>query len=579
MRFRDALQVAQAPVSASAERVTVDLLCGFTPDQFRTFLIAQLRTRTPDRLIDGRVGLFGDLTGNLERAAATGSAPFVVVPIEWADLDARLGVRGLGGWSPEALGDIVAGVEAQLVRMTSAVERIAATSLLAVSLPTLPLPPVSWLPRIQAGLFEARLRAAVAEATVRLAGIDRVRVVDVQVLDERSPLAERQDVRAALTYGYPYAAAHAAALSGIFAALLDPPAPKKGLITDLDDTFWRGILGEVGVEQVSWDLEHHSQGHGLYQQLLKSLADAGVLIAVASKNDQGRVDEAFRRTDLVMPASQIFPLTANWGPKSASVAGILAAWNVGADSVVFVDDSPLELAEVAAAHPAVTTLHFPKDDAGVYRLLEQLRDLFGKPALSAEDAVRLESLRRGAEVAEAMASADPEAFLSSIDPVLTVSFEVASGNLRPLELINKTNQFNLNGRRLSEPEWIAHLADPEAFVATIGYRDKFGPLGTIAVVAGRRRGATVVVEHWVMSCRAFSRRIEHATVALLLERFGAEALQLEVLATARNAPLQEYLQLYRTGEATLAPGFMVTRTQLSSVHPTLYHRIEDSGNG
>ena len=96
MRFRDALQIAQAPVSDAAERMPVDLLCGFTPDQFRTFLVAQLRTRTADRVIDGRVGLFGDLVGNLERAAVSGAAPFVVVPIEWADLDARLGVRGLG---------------------------------------------------------------------------------------------------------------------------------------------------------------------------------------------------------------------------------------------------------------------------------------------------------------------------------------------------------------------------------------------------------------------------------------------------------------------------------------------------
>ena len=80
------------------------------------------------------------------------------------------------------------------------------------------------------------------------------------------------------------------------------------MITDLDDTLRRRILGEVGAEGISWDLDHHSQMHALYQRLLGALATEGALIAVASKNDPPLVEKAFRRKDLALSADIIFPM-------------------------------------------------------------------------------------------------------------------------------------------------------------------------------------------------------------------------------------------------------------------------------
>ena len=177
--------------------------------------------------------------------------------------------------------------------------------------------------------------------------------------------------------------------------LIKGPVPKKGLITDLDDTLWKGVLGEVGSEEVSWDPDHDSHMHGLYQQLVHSLSVEGVLVGVASKNDPAYVEEVFRRNDVMLPSSAIFPMEVHWGPKSESVARILKTWNVGPDSVVFVDDSPMELAEVKAAHPEVECLQFPsKKHEAVLNLLDRLRDLFGKAVMSEEDAIRLDSIRQ-----------------------------------------------------------------------------------------------------------------------------------------------------------------------------------------
>jgi FkbH-like protein len=154
----------------------------------------------------------------------------------------------------------------------------------------------------------------------------------------------------------------------VLAYLLDPPAPKKGIITDLDDTLWSGIVGEVSPEHIAWDLASHRQSHGLYQKLLNALATEGVLVAVASKNDPAIVTRAFEREDLLIRPQQFFQLEVCWNAKSKAVERILETWIIGADSVIFVDDSPMKLAEVAAEHPGIQCLLFPRH--GVTRRVE-----------------------------------------------------------------------------------------------------------------------------------------------------------------------------------------------------------------
>jgi FkbH-like protein len=162
----------------------------------------------------------------------------------------------------------------------------------------------------------------------------------------------------------------------------------------LDDTLWAGILGEVGVEALAWSLDQHAHLHGLYQQFLASLASAGVLVGVASKNDPALVEKAFARKDLLLSREDIFPFEVHWNRKSGSVQRILETWNIGSDAVVFIDDSPMEVAEVKAAFPDMECVVFPKNDyPAFWKMVGGLRDLFGKRAVSAEDELRLRSIR------------------------------------------------------------------------------------------------------------------------------------------------------------------------------------------
>ena len=575
MKLIEALEALKQSPPPQSALLDAHLACGFTPLHFLTFLRAHLKGEFPDHKVIVRTGLFGDLAGNLGRLEE-GRPSAIAVVIEWPDLDPRLGIRRLGGWEPGQLPDIVGTVRSQATRLSAALERVSRNSPVVLALPTLPLPPVAITPTWQSSSFERHLREIVASFAAGVSEFPGLRIVSSQRLDRFSPPGSRFDVKSELDAGFPYSLGHADILAELIARIIRNPLPKKGLITDLDDTLWKGILGEVSVEGLGWDLDRHAQIYGLYQQLLASLAEAGVLIAVASKNDPALVEEAFQKAKPIIPRDRIFPVEAGWGPKSESVSRILEAWNVGADSVVFVDDNALDLAEVKEAHPEVVCLSFPRDDHGrAYQLLQDLRDLFGKQAISEEDGIRLGSIR--ASHVQTKTTSSPslstEQFLQEAGGRLTLWFCEDSPDPRALELINKTNQFNLNGKRHTEASWKEYLSDPNIFLLLASYEDKFGPLGKIAVIAGQRKEHRFWIDRWVMSCRAFSRRIEHGCLLYLFRRFDAEEAGFDFAATARNGPLQDFLAGL-TGKVP-SGSFSLSNQQVTEKCPAVYLEIKE----
>jgi FkbH-like protein len=574
VKVTEALKILQAArVSAAGPPYRIWLVCGFTPLHLETFLAAHLQQKLPDRTVVLQAGLYGNTLGTLEASGEPDRAEAVAIALEWQDLDPRLGFRSAGAWGPSALTDILAVARASLARMAAAIDRIPAA--VACALPTLPLPPVFHTPGTQAAQAELALERELLDFAERCSRRPGFSLVNRNRLAEESPAAGRFDFKSDLLTGLPYTTTHADLLAAALARLLAPPAPKKGLITDLDDTLWHGLVGEIGPENVGWDLAGHHQLHGLYQKLLAALAEEGVLVGIASKNDPAIARQALERPDILLPRERVYPVEVHWQPKSGSVGRILRAWNIGADSVVFVDDSPMELAEVAAAHPGMECLPFPAGDAAAgYTLLRRLRDLFGKPRLAEEDSIRLESLRRGAAFQEAVQEgASAEEFLRQAEATVTLDFDLESADPRTLELVNKTNQFNLNGIRYTEAEWRARLAQPGAVLMTVSYRDKFGPLGKIAVLGGRQQDDMLHIDAWVMSCRAFARRIEHQCLQALFERSGAGKMIFHFAATPKNGPLREFFTAVHgsppQGHLTL------TRQRFTEVCPPLYHRIEE----
>jgi FkbH-like protein len=143
---------------------------------------------------------------------------------------------------------------------------------------------------------------------------------------------------------------------------------------------------------------------------------------------------------------------------------------------------------------------------------------------------------------------------------------------RMLELVNKTNQFNLNGCRKTEAEWQKELDEPGAFSIAVSYEDKYGPLGKIAVIQGAHHDRVVEVSTWVMSCRAFSRRIEHRCLEILIDRFGARELRFQFAPTPKNDPVSAFFRPYLNAKPE-GP-FSLDPERFLAVLPRLYHQVE-----
>ena len=575
------MQINQRPVPEGGALRRIHLACGFTPLHLTTYLRAYARLRFAADDVEIATGLYGNLEGALRRVGQVPTCPpaersspaeGAVVVVEWSDIDARLGLRSAAGWGAAVLADIVQQAGDRLRRLEDLIGAVAGAMPVAVVAPTLALPPLTHMPPTQAPAFELRLRGALAGFLERIAESPRVRVLSDTALAKRSPYAERHDIQLDLRTDFPYTLAHAAAVADLAIECLLPRPPRKGLITDLDDTLWQGILGDAGVDGVAWSLDRHAQPHGLYQQLLGSLAESGILIAVASRNDPAPVAEALDRPDILLKRAQIYPVMAGWGPKSESVARILKAWNIGEDSVVFVDDSPMELAEVGEKFPAMECLRFPSGDAAaVVALIHELRARFGKIEVREEDRLRAGSLSASAAFLEERSDGASPGFLARLQAKLTLEYSTGA-DARAFELVNKTNQFNLNGRRFTEAEWTAYFQAPGAFLLTAGYDDRFGPLGKIAALMGCRTGDGLRADAWVLSCRAFSRQIEFQMLRHLFDKHAAQGIAFCFQATPRNGPLQEFFGRFL--QPPLDDGRLELPAALFDQHcPSMFHQV------
>ena len=570
MKITEALKIVQA-AAADAPPFKVNLACGFTPLHLHTFLNAHLQLALPSKVVRLTEGLYGDLCGTVER---TGECDGLVVVIEWPDLDARLDYRNAGAWGRDTVASVVEHSALALERLKAALGRIPSGAPVALALPSLPVAPIFSTPGWQSSEAELLLNGMLSRFAADLARDGRVRVTSAERLAQDSPWETRLDLKSDLKAGLPYTIKHADALAALLAKTLVPPAPKKGIISDLDDTMWKGIVGEVGPENVHWDLHGDAQMHGLYQKMLGSLSDHGTLVGVASKNDPAVVAKAFERSDMVLRFEQVFPIEASWNAKSGAVKRILETWNIAADSVIFVDDSPMELAEVAALHPGIDCVLFPKEDpVAALEMLRRLRDLCGKDKVSSDDLLRLASIRQGAAFREqAEGGSAPESFLEHAQAVVTFDFS-AAGEPRTLELVNKTNQFNLNGRRWAPADWHKETSSDRSLTVAVSYEDKFGPLGTIAVAKANFQGERLLVDTWVMSCRAFSRRVEHQTLRLLFDATGAAEIEFAFQPTAKNSPTRDFFASL-LDEAPDAE-FSLKKSQFDERCPALYHEVRE----
>ena len=344
-----------------------------------------------------------------------------------------------------------------------------------------------------------------------------------------------------LSTGSPFAGTHLWDVADrVIERALGPSAePAKVLITDLDNVLWAGVIGEDGIDGIRYAPEGVGFRHFLYQTFLAKLKREGTLLAAVSRNDLDLAHAPFLRGHMTLRAEDFVVIVASYNAKSSQIKEIARQLNLGLGSFAFVDDNPIEIEEVSSALPEVRTVKFPDSDDGLPAFFEKLSKLFARSVLTVEDAERTEMYRRrlDAMLPDASEGADLTDFLSNLGMSLAIHDRSRGDRTRAVQLINKTNQFNLNGRRVSDDDVSTMLAaGGSLYSATLN--DRTGSHGEIL---GCLIDAGGNVRSLVMSCRVFQRRVEYAFFSWLSEQENAPTA-LEFASTPRNEPMRRFLE-------------------------------------
>jgi FkbH-like protein len=337
----------------------------------------------------------------------------------------------------------------------------------------------------------------------------------------------------------------ASEIARCFAALRRPAA--KCLLLDLDNTVWGGILGDVGPEGIHCANEEGYPGnaYAAFQHALLALRSRGVLLAVASKNDAALVEDAFRkRLDMPLRPEHITDWEVHWGPKSESLLRIASRLNIGVESIVFLDDNPAEIAFVRMVLPSVRAYQMPSRPEDFVAFLANLAD-FDQLQLSSEDMKRPELYElRKKQTEMALGATDLETFYRSLKTVLTPEKANRTNLDRIVQLIQKTNQFNLTTRRHDQAELVKRI-DHGSELWAFRARDVHGDHGVIAVALLDFNAALCKIDTLVMSCRVIGRTLETAILHFLEERAlsrRSTETSGEYLPTSKNDPCKDFYE-------------------------------------
>ena len=313
---------------------------------------------------------------------------------------------------------------------------------------------------------------------------------------------------------------------------------RKALVLDLDNTVWGGVIGDDGLEGIKIAQgDARGEAHLAVQRLALDLRQRGIVLAVSSKNTDSVAREPFQKhPEMLLKLDHIAVFQANWNDKATNIQAIAEELSLGLDAMVFLDDNPVERGLVRRLLPQVAVPELPEDPSGYARTLAAA-GYFEAVAFVDEDLKRAGYYQDNARRANLQTQVGGvDAYLASLDMTITFQPFDATGRARIVQLINKSNQYNLTTRRYTEPEILDAENDPEVFTLQVRLADIFGDNGMISVVICRPSEAGVWdIDTWLMSCRVLGRKVEHMVLR-------------EILVHARAAGIGKLCGIYKPTE-------------------------------
>lgn len=321
----------------------------------------------------------------------------------------------------------------------------------------------------------------------------------------------------------------------------------KCLVMDLDNTLWGGVVGDDGWDGIQLD-PHNAVGEAyrFFQKYILELKKRGVILAVCSKNEADIAKEPFEKNnDMILKLSDIACFVANWEDKAGNIQRIAKELNIGVDSLVFVDDNPAEREIVKNYVPQCLVIDMPEDPAYYVTALEE-SNAFSWAELTKEDISRSDSYVANREREQLLDSfVDYGEYLRALNMKAVVKTPEGAGISRFVQLINKSNQFNLRTQRYSEAQILAMMEDDSYRLISVDLSDKFSEYGIICCIILKKNGADCFVDTWLMSCRVLKRGVEdlafNAVVATARE-MGCEQIIGEYIPTKKNKMVEKFYQ-------------------------------------
>ncbi|HOD15757.1 MAG TPA: HAD-IIIC family phosphatase [Spirochaetota bacterium] len=319
---------------------------------------------------------------------------------------------------------------------------------------------------------------------------------------------------------------------------------KKCAILDLDNTLWGGIIGDDGMENIQLGDLGIGKAFTEFQLWLKELKKRGILLAVCSKNTEEIAREPFEKhPDMVLRMEDISIFVANWDNKADNIRRIQSVLNIGFDSMVFIDDNPVEREMVKTHVPDVTVPDMPEDPAEYAGFLRSL-NLFETASFSEEDESRTEQYQQEAKrkIAQEVYTNEDD-FLASLNMKAAVSPFNKFNTPRVSQLTQRSNQFNLRTVRYTEDDIAKIAASAEYLNRAFSLKDKFGDYGLISVIILHKREDALFIDTWIMSCRVLKRGMEIFTlneIVRIAREAGFKKIIGEYLPTPKNGLVKNH---------------------------------------
>ena len=286
---------------------------------------------------------------------------------------------------------------------------------------------------------------------------------------------------------------------------------KKCLVTDLDNTMWGGVVGDIGLENIQIGDLGIGKAYTNYQLWLKELKERGIILAVCSKNYEETAKRPFvEHPEMVLELEDFAVFIANWESKAENLKKIAEILNIGMDSLVFIDDNPAERSLVRSQVSAVAVPELPNDPVDYLQFLIQ-QNLFEVGSVSGFDKGRTQQYREDASrFFEKEKIPSPEEFLTSLEMRVKIEKFEPFAFPRIAQLTQRTNQFNLRTVRYTETDIERFAKSKKFFCYSFSLSDRFGDSGLVSVVILEEKPeGHLFIDTWLMSCRVFQRTLEH----------------------------------------------------------------------